>query len=100
MDMAIRTMYAPPGPLRSPPQCAKGPSAPGPRQAAAGRRKRAVRADLVLALRFALLCSGMCPRSMRGLSGFFDAIKPPRRAPVRSGACRLHPATHGHPFFS
>ncbi len=72
-DMAIRTMYAPPGPLRSPPQCAKSPSALGASPAAGRRRKRAVRADLVLALRFALLCSGVCPRSMRGLSGFARA---------------------------
>ncbi len=96
--MAIMTMYAPPGPLRSPPQCAKSPSAPGPRPAAARRRNRAVRADLVLALRFALLSCGMCPRSMRGLSGFSRELKPPRRAAARSGACRPRPAIHGQPF--
>ena len=76
------------------------PRRAGPGFALPWRRNRAARSALVVALRFAALSGGFCPRRMRGLAGFSRALKPPRRASARSGTCRPRPAIHGQPFFS
>ena len=95
-DIAIMTLYAPPGPLRSRRNALKAPRPP------ARVRRRSppqTRCPCRLSERSASLCSlaVWCACSMRGLPGFSrDQASAPC---VRSlGACRLPPAIHGQPF--
>jgi len=97
MDVAIRTTYAPPGPLRSPPQCAKAPRPPA-------RVRPPLGAAIALCVQTLSECSALlrllavcAPAACAACPASRARVLPPRRASDRSGACRPRPAILGRP---